>query len=373
MKTAKIVYGATDLGVPQFSGDILWRTGFRAPDPVFLIETGKDAVLFASTLEAGRARKEAGVGEVIQTNNALRDAKRLLKYRRINEVRIPSEFPYRIGKALEEEFRVVTADPPFYPARMRKTRKEIAEISKAQRAAERALKRAVRFLRVCRIKGKLIYEGGRTVSAETVRKIIDDSLWQEGYLATGTIVASGVQAADPHATGSGPLRAYAPIVIDIFPVSLRTHYYADMTRTIFKGEPAREYIRMYETVRQAQERAIAKIRAGADGKEIYNDVCRYLREEGYPTRIDGGMAEGFIHGLGHGVGIEIHEPPNLGTGNWMLEPGNVVTVEPGLYYPRPHKGIPAGGIRIEDMAIVKKGGRDTLTRFPKDLAHAVIP
>lgn len=204
------------------------------------------------------------------------------------------------------------------------------------------------------------------------RKIIDDSLWKEGYLATGTIVASGAQAADPHCMGRGVLHARVPIVIDIFPVSIATHYYADMTRTVFKGEPAQEYIKMYEAVRAAQEIAINKIRPGADGKRIYSEVQEYFSAQGYQTTVDSKMAEGFIHGLGHGVGIDIHEHPRLGSRGVMLEEGHVVTVEPGLYYHQARKGIPAGGIRIEDMVRVTGKGNRNLTKAPKDLVSIII-
>src|SRR3989338_7787445 len=115
-----------------------------------------------------------------------------------------------------------------------------------------------------------------------------------------------------HIIGRGVLSARVPIVIDIFPASLATHYYADMTRTVFKGKPAKDYVRMYEHVRKAQENAIKKIRPGADGRRIYNEVREYFSAEGYRTTIDGKRAEGFIHGLGHGVGIDIHEHPRLG-------------------------------------------------------------
>lgn len=376
MKTASLLYGSTALGSPGFSGDLLWRTGFRVPDPLFLIEIGKETILFASPLESGRAQKEAGVRKVIQTSNGLHDTARFLKSRRIREIVVPHGFPYEIAKALEKEFRIVSVKPPFYTERMRKTEKEIEKISKVQRAAEESLGQAIRFLRDCRVKGKLIYDGRRRVTAESVRKIIDDFLWQRGCFATGTIVAGGVQAADPHAIGAGPLLARAPIVIDIFPVSLRTHYYADMTRTVFKGEPSREYIRVYETVRQAQEQAIAEIRAGADGQKIYDGVCRYFEKQGYPTRIGRNQSEGFIHGLGHGVGIDLHEPPSIGTKSSILESGNVITIEPGLYYRRArsieHGAIPPGGTRIEDMVLVKKNGCRNLTKFPKDLKSIVI-
>ncbi len=371
-KQAKILYGATELGAPQFSSDILWRTKFRVPDPVFLVGVEEKTFLFVSSLEFGRADKEARVDEVILSDGGIGQVIRFLKAERVRRVIVPHNFPYGLAKSIGQEFVVGVKQAPFYPERMRKTKWEIGEIGAAQEAAERALKKAMTFLQSTRIRGAQVYEGRATVTSERVRKLIDDSMYADGYFGINTIVSCGVQAADPHAAGAGPLQARAPIVIDIFPVSLSTHYYGDMTRTIFRGEPSKEYVRMYEAVRAAQEQAIAQVRAGADGKDIYDGVCRYFNAEGYPTRIGKNRSEGFIHGLGHGVGLEIHEPPSLGARSWTLEAGNVVTVEPGLYYRRRRDRIPAGGIRIEDVVVVEKKGCRNLTAAPKELSSVIL-
>lgn len=372
-KTARLLYGATDIGAPYFSGDILWKTGFHAPDPLFLAEIGGKTVLFASPLEAGRAEKEADADRVVRvTDSPLVAVAGFLKERGVRLVEIPGDFPYAMAEKLKNYFSLTVGSEPWYPARARKTAAEVKEIEKAQRATERAFDAAVVFLRECKIKGNALYHGTRPATSAMARKIIDDSLWRDGYLATDTIVASGAEAADPHCIGRGVLRARVPVVIDIFPVSLTTHYYADMTRTVFKGEPIRGYIKMYEHVLTAQERAIKKIRPGADGREIYGGVCDYFSNEGYATRMSDTVSEGFIHGLGHGVGIDIHEYPRLGSDVEILEEGNVVTVEPGLYYPKKRGDIPAGGIRLEDMALVTKTGYRNLTRAQKGLSSAII-
>ena len=384
MKTAKVLWGATDFGAPQFSGDILWKTGFRAPDPFFIADIEGEVYIFVSALEYDRAKKETESGEVLLAERGLGSLADFLKKNRVRQIEIPAAFPHGQALALKKEFRVAVKEAPMYPERLRKTKWEIEEIVKSQRALERALRRAFDFLRACGIRGDIVIDGTRAVTSELLRAMIDNDLFREGFLGVNTIVSSGFQAADPHATGSGPLEAHKPIVIDIFPVSLATHYYADMTRTVFKGEPSEEYARMYETVRAAQSQAIAAIRAGADGKEICDGARRYFEEAGYPTRIGGKKSEGFIHGLGHGVGIDIHEPPSLGARRVLLEAGNMVTVEPGLYYPRAsrligtrgaHGGrntIPAGGIRIEDMVLVTRRACKNFTRFKKNLASVIL-
>ena len=237
------------------------------------------------------------------------------------------------------------------------------------------------YLRSCQIMedriiyGRELVEEEIVVMSEMLRKIIDDKLYQQGYLGIDTIVSCGLQAADPHCAGSGPLQAYQPIVMDVFPLSMKTHYYADMTRTIFKGEPSQALKNMYETVRSAQEMGIRLVRAGIDGETIYNATLDYFNVHSYPTEIKKCPMEGFIHGVGHGVGIDIHEPPWVSSIKCILQKGNVVTVEPGLYY---HKSydyptiIPFGGIRIEDMVLVTKTGCRNLTLFSKDLENMII-
>ena len=379
MKTAKVLWGATDLGAPHFSGDLLWRTGFRAPDPFFLVEIGGKTILLLSPLEIGRAKKEARAYEIVLFDKFLKRGEsvvqglsRFLKAQKITEVIVPHQFPHGIARMLGEIFAIHDGGHSLYPERARKSKKEIIEITAAQRSCEDATAAAAAFLRACTIKGRRVYDGSRVVTSEIIRRIIDDVLWKRGYLATGTIVACGPHAADPHCMGSGPIIARQPIVMDIFPVSLATHYWADMTRTFFKGEPSGDLARMYKAVLGAQETGIAMIRAGVDGGAVHRAAAEYLASAGFPTRIAGGRAEGFIHGLGHGVGIDIHEAPRLGAGHQILEAGNVITIEPGLYYRKPRKGIPAGGIRIEDVAVITESGCDLITQFPKDFKPAAL-
>jgi Xaa-Pro aminopeptidase len=190
-----------------------------------------------------------------------------------------------------------------------------------------------------------------------VRSAIDISLLEDGCEAAESIVAGGMQAVDPHARGTGPLPANSPIVIDIFPRSKSHRYHADMTRTFLRGEAPQEARELYDAVLAAQEAGIRAIRAGASGEEIHLAVSAVFLDMGYPER-DGC---GFTHSTGHGVGLDVHEPPSLGEGGEILEASQVVTVEPGLYYPD------IGGVRLEDLVVVRSAGCDNLTRFGKDL------
>jgi Xaa-Pro aminopeptidase len=185
-------------------------------------------------------------------------------------------------------------------------------------------------------------------------------LMESDCIAQHTIVACGDDACGPHNEGSGPFRAHEPIVMDVFPKSSKTGYYADITRTVVRGKPSDALKRVYETVLQGQELGLGMVKAGASGKAIHTAINDLFEHAGYHTGVINERVQGFFHGTGHGVGLEIHEPPRISRLDDTLQPGHVVTVEPGLYY------LGVGGVRIEDTVLVTSDGYENLTSFPKD-------
>ncbi|TLY19281.1 MAG: aminopeptidase P family protein, partial [Nitrospirae bacterium] len=216
-------------------------------------------------------------------------------------------------------------------------------------------------LRAASVKDGLIVHEGRPVTSERVKKLINVALMEQDCVAQHTIIAGGIQACDPHNEGAGPLRANEPIVMDVFPRHMSTRYFADMSRTVVKGRASREMKRLYDTVLAAQEEAIASVRDAADGQTIHSEVLRRFEAAGYKTGQINGRMQGFFHGTGHGVGIDIHEMPRISKSGSRLQTGHVVTVEPGLYYPD------IGAARIEDMVLVTDDGCRNLTSFSKVL------
>jgi Xaa-Pro aminopeptidase len=188
-----------------------------------------------------------------------------------------------------------------------------------------------------------------------VKEEIEVTLLGERCGLDEAIVACGADGAEPHNRGSGPLRSGEPIVVDIFPRSKTTNYHGDMTRTFVVGQPDERAREFYDLTREAFEAALAAVEPGATGAEVHAAACEVYEDAGFPTlRNDPGTETGYIHSTGHGVGLEVHEGPSVGEhADEPLEPGHVVTIEPGLYDPE------VGGVRIEDLVVVREAGEGT--------------
>jgi Xaa-Pro aminopeptidase len=377
------------IGAPEDDAAAYHLSGFLAPDAVICARVNGKRYLAVSSLEYGRAKKQADVDELLSFDElGLRALARelggegsalaaaasdMLKKLGSTSVSVPNG----LGVAHADELRKrgVEVKPDgrlFAGMRRRKTDEEISCIEEAQRATEESCRHAAEVLRESKVAedGTLVWRGG-ALTSEILRSEIDIHLLRNGYVAVNTIAAGGKQAADPHERGSGPLHAGETIILDIFPSSAKTRYYADMTRTFIKGEPSEEIRAMYDAVLDAQNVALGMIRSGVNGKDVHGKVSEVLHEAGYKTlvhdQVEGKpLTEGFFHGTGHGVGLELHEGPSLGTQDVELKPGDIVTVEPGVYYPD------IGGVRIEDLVVVTEDGCRNLTEFPKDFASAIV-
>lgn len=352
--------------------EIYYLSRFSAPDRFALLARPSLSIL-VSGMEAGRARKESVADEVVSTSDYgilekmagmgrpeeayVAVLKEFLRDRSVKRLGVFGDFPVRIYLDLAEEFEMYVLESPVSEMREVKAAEEIEAIRYSQRACEEAMKVAIDMIRRSRPAGEVLLFEGEPLTSERVRSAIDVSLLERGCEAEGTIVAGGREAADPHFVGSGPLPRDAPIVIDIFPRSKRTRYFADMTRTVLRGEAEEEILEIYEVVLAAQEAGIAAVRAGASGKAVHGRVCEIFEERGYPER----EGRGFVHSTGHGVGLAVHERPSLSEVGKTLRANSVVTVEPGLYYPE------LGGVRLEDLLVVMEGGCENLTSLEKRL------
>jgi len=233
----------------------------------------------------------------------------------------------------------------------------------------RVVERTRRFLASCRVRGSKVYQRSKPLSVDAVKKVIGRLLAEENIIAPeDTIFAVGRRSSDPHYNGeSGDVvRAAEPIVFDIFPAE-PDGYWHDCTRTYTFSSPSRRVKEMFDAVLDAQTSALDQIREQVPSSDVMINVCKLFERKGYPTvrSLAKGNKEarvrGFIHGLGHGVGLTIGERPYLSLyGKAPLKKNSAVTVEPGLYDPK------VGGVRIEDIVIVGSPS-ENLTPISKDM------
>jgi len=360
------------LSESMHNADMYYATRFLASDTFIYLRfprEGKD-LLIVSQMEYERARKESIVKEVRSTLDYGYGLKteelitKVLQEEGINAIEVPRYFPLFTADELRKKgIKVASVDElSITKEREIKDEQEIGYIRKAQRATERAMETALAVIKKSSVKGNFLLERGEILTSERVKTYIEHALIDSGCTCDSgePIVACGKRAADPHFSGAGSIHVNESIIIDIFPRLKTERYYADMTRTIVKGEPEKELKEMYEAVKHAQNAAFALIKEGITCKEVHNLICDIFEEGGYGT-IRKRSKTGFIHSTGHGVGLDLHEKPKVGDNDYELRRGNVITIEPGLYDPE------IGGVRLEDMVLVLKNGCENLTRFEKKL------
>lgn len=363
----------------EHCADMLYAVGLFVPDPFIYLRIKDRSYVVLSDLEIDRARVHAPHCRVLslsQCQNKLRKdgikkpglahiIRDILRERGIGKVLVPHLFPHGLARELQKlKLRVKPRRGPFFREREIKSSEEIKKISAALVMAEVGLAEGIQALRSCKTdkKRRLIYHGN-LLTSEKLRAVIDTAVVQAGGLACNTIAAGGRQGCDPHERGHGVLRAHEPIILDVFPRSQKTGYFGDITRTVVKGRGSEPVRKLYDTIARGQEIGFKHFKAGASGREVHQRVQEFFRTEGYKTGKVGGRMQGFFHGTGHGVGLDIHECPRVGpNSNDTLRAGHVVTVEPGLYY-----WDLGGGVRLEDTTLVTSNGARNLTKFEKVL------
>jgi len=363
--TAKLIFASGEK-----DADLYYATGMSTTDPFLYLEQGRKKVMFASALECSRAKKHAKCGVEALPVPKTAAEKRMgptimaIKAKKIRSASVPYDFPTGLAQKLSEYGIKANAVqwPQFFREREVKSEREIHMIAHSQEMAQQAIELAEDIIaRALPDKaGRLVFEG-KPLTSEYLQGRIANFLSNRGLEAGETIASCGQDTAMPHARGSGPILNDSPIILDIFPQDLSSRYYGDVTRTVFKGEPSKEFVRMYEAVKAVQQGCLDRLRDGSVGSELYNYAVAEFERKGYKKTATRAGLFGFTHSLGHGVGLDIHEEPRLSPVGGRLDAGNVVTVEPGLYYQK------IGGVRIEDTVVVTKKGHRNLTRLGKEL------
>jgi Xaa-Pro aminopeptidase len=379
----------------QDDPDQLYLSGFTGPDPFLSLYADGRTHLLVSGLEYGRASRRSRADVVERyadygydygdRDDRLDMYAAFLERREVGSVSMPPRGPIGTADGLRERGIEVVVDRTGVLEELRavKTDAEIDNVRSVQRATEEAMATAEDLIASSTIAGDdrnaggsrtrigsdeeaiepgTLVHDGEPLTSERVKTAIEIALLERGCALEETIVACGSQAADPHDRGSGPLFAGEPIIVDVFPRDKATKYFADMTRTFLRGEADGTVREWYELTHEALREATDAVEPGVTGEAVHEAACAVYESAGIPTlRSDPDTETGFIHSTGHGVGLDIHELPRLSPGAGELEPGHVVTVEPGLYDPD------VGGVRIENLLVVTEEGCDTLTDYPIEL------
>lgn len=372
-------------GVPETDSTLYWRIRFCVGDPVALIElprdNGTESILILRDIEMERARRIARVDRVAcpadfapagglsgdRETATAQAAAECIRRSGVTTVIAERRLPMLFADLIRSMGVNVECDPTMWIyERRRKTETEIAHIRDAQRATEEAVRMACEL--VARAKagaGGVLFHYGEPLTSERIHALVDHLLVDRGFINLTSIIAGGPRGADCHNRGSGELRTGEPVIIDIFPRSRATRYCGDCTRTVVHGEIPKELEKMHAAVCRAKAAAIRRVAPGVTGQEVHAATTKAIRDAGYAVGLPGvDSLRSFCaitHGTGHGVGLDVHEPPLLDIGGPELLAGDVVTVEPGLYR------ADIGGVRIEDIVVVTGTGCENLNRLPEGL------
>lgn len=360
---------------PHKDFNLLHWGHFDAPDAYFALKVGEQTMAFVSELECDRCRAVGTFDSVFLWSDIRKELKKrfrsgsfwqnffqfLKDTYAIDRFVVPDDFPAAIYAEISKQVPVVFDASFFEQQRAIKTNTEIAEIRKACTLTANVLQEAIRILCESVIEDGVLSFEGELLTSERLRAMVEVYCLERGGITDGTIVACGKDGAYPHCVGDGALHADELIVIDVFPYLKTSHFYGDMTRTVLKGHATSEQKQIYNTVLDCQTALLEQLKPGVLTSDLQAFALRFFEQRGYGLKRTKNGTEGFIHGVGHGIGLDIHEYPSVGSQPIALKPGMVITVEPGLYFPT------VGGVRIEDDVLITRDGCEILTSCEKTL------
>jgi len=352
------------------------------PDPFFYAELDGRKVVVISAMEAMRVEglgigldvkpgEEFGADELRRSGldvhtyaNEL--AVRIVRGLGVERAIVPRNFPLGIADVLRTNGVELTVDQKLFDDRRRqKSAHEVTGIRRAQKAAEAGMAAARDVLRRAERSNGGLSVDGEPLTCELVKERVQAALLASGAVSEEMIVSHGSQTAIGHDMGSGPIAPDDVVLLDLFPKDPESACFADMTRTFVVGDVPKEIRSWHTLCREALALAVAEVRPGVNGGDIHRLVSEFFADQGFPTLLTKPEGEvlrdGFYHGLGHGVGLEVHESPSIGMVGEKLVAGDVITIEPGLY----RHGF--AGVRVEDLLLVTGDGCEVLTDFPYDL------
>ncbi len=370
-------------GIPAVNNALYHEIRFLVGDPSAFVKLPNGRrVLMLRDIEMDRAKQKARVDDVhcpgdfapssgLSGDRETATAQALAEFlvqTGVTRIRSDRTLPLIYADHLAQRGVSVVYDCELgVSTRRRKDEQEVAWLRHAQEVTEHVMRRACETVgRAEARKVGELYHDGIALTSERLRFLVDTWLLESGFQNHESIIAGGPQGADCHCLGSGPLFTEQPVIVDIFPQDRQTRYHGDCTRTVVHGAIPPEVVRMHEAVVQAKRAATLACRAGVTGEQVHAATCTAIEAAGYAMGLPkAGETDTYCamtHGTGHGIGLDIHEPPLLDKGGPELVPGDVLTIEPGLYC----KAV--GGLRVEDMVVVRSGGCENFNQLPESLS-----
>jgi len=351
-------------------------------DPFLYVEQNGDRYTVIRSLEAARMSEIAdmkvipleslGLDEYVANGldsdaAMLEIAARACAELRVREAIVPGGFPVELADRLRADGIVLGVDQAVFTARRRsKTARQLEGIRRAQVAAEAGTRAAAELLRAADEVDGVLHLDGTPLTSERLKQAVAVAFLANGATGEDFIVAHGEQTCIGHHMGSGPIRVGEPITVDLWPRDMESGFHTDMTRTFVVGPVSDELADYHRLCLEVHEQVIPAIRPGVTGRELHTIGSEVVEAGGYPTQLSKKPGEvlldGFFHGLGHGVGLDVHEEPSLDLSGGKLVAGDVVAIEPGCY----RQGY--GGVRLEDIVLVTDDGAEVLTAYSYALA-----
>ncbi|MHA2358868.1 MAG: M24 family metallopeptidase [Candidatus Thorarchaeota archaeon] len=364
---------------PFHSPNLLWLTGFRTGDHIlYLKNKGEESFIGASFNQVERTKNESFVKRIYDTSESIINLLKENKIVKDNEdaiigpmlkdnfsgeiLGVPDEIPASVVVTLQELGYDVKVVRDLVPdARATKSADEVKMIKKAGDATVGAIKEVVEMIKDSDVgPNKTLIHNDEPLTVGQLKVAMEHFLIDRNSESSeDTILAVGEKAFDWHYLGvpDDKLKAEVPIILDVFPRLKIERYVADVTRTIVKGTPSKRVKEMFEATEAAADAAVDTLTDGAKIDDVNLACVNKLKQLGFDSRrLNPDAKDGMTHGLGHGIGLEVHEQPSMYNREALFAKGNIMAIEPGVYF----EGI--GGVRLENDYAVTKGKAELLTR-----------
>lgn len=368
-------------GIPATNSTLYHAIRFNVGDPVALLNVAGKSTLILRDIEMHRAEQHARADHIAcpadfepksglsgdRETATAQAAAEFLHQQGVTAVTADRTLPLIFAELIRERGIEVNCDYDMGVIKRRsKDEMEVQWLREAQSVTEDAVRLACEMIgRATAGAGGALQLQGAPLTSERVRSEVDIFLMKKGFATIPSIIACGPQAADCHNIGTGQMFTQQPVIIDIFPCNRETGYNGDCTRTVVHGEISDQLQKMHAAVYDAKQAGEAATRAGVTGEAVHQAVIDRIFAHGFHTGIPGDDDPddycSMVHGTGHGIGLDVHEPPLLDFKGPELVVGDAVTIEPGLY----SRAI--GGIRLEDMVVVTENGCENLNKLPQGL------